>query len=357
MTRLLRIRLGVAVWAVLLVFAGVQPVASTERWKGPVSGPGAVSGKRIVYIAEDLKNGGILGVGEGIREAADQVGWTFFVLDVGTRDSRRKKAFREAMALEPDGLILGGMDAVTNRIYLAPFEKKGIPVIGWHVGADPGPVAGTPVVQNITTDSLFVARLAAEFVVADAGNHAGVVIFTDSRFEIARHKAAAMAEVIENAENCSLLAVEDIALSDATRRMPEAVERLWLRFGRKWTHSLGINDLYFDHAFPEFLLKGGLPAGPPYQISAGDGSFSAIMRIRSQAFQKATVADPLLFQGWQIVDELNRVFTGNPPTGFVHPPSLITSENIGHLRFVNDLFDPDTGYRKQYRKIWRGATP
>ena len=38
-------------------------------WDGPRSGPAGVSGKTIAMVCEDLRNGGILGVAQGIQEA------------------------------------------------------------------------------------------------------------------------------------------------------------------------------------------------------------------------------------------------------------------------------------------------
>lgn len=44
------------------------------RWSGPVSGPQAQRGKSIALVAEDLRNGGIVGVAQGAREAANEIG-------------------------------------------------------------------------------------------------------------------------------------------------------------------------------------------------------------------------------------------------------------------------------------------
>ncbi|MEW4338945.1 hypothetical protein, partial [Chromobacterium vaccinii] len=60
-------------------------------------------------------------------------------------------------------------------------------------------------------------------------------------------------------------------------------------------------------------------------ISAGDGSNSAMNRIREGiSQQKATVAEPCNQQGWQMADELNRSFARQPPSGFVSKPILVT---------------------------------
>jgi ribose transport system substrate-binding protein len=157
----------------------------TNDWPLPPKGPAALAGKTIVYIGEDLRNAGILGVGTGVREAGAAIGWKVHFLDIGSKDSRRETIFKEALALKPNGLILGGMDGVANSGYLTEFRTAGIPIVGWHVAPFPGSVAGTPIQVNVTTDSLEVARVAAHFVIADSAGSAATVIFTDSRFAIA----------------------------------------------------------------------------------------------------------------------------------------------------------------------------
>ncbi|MGF6934945.1 hypothetical protein OKW41_004107 [Paraburkholderia sp. UCT70] len=46
-----------------VVDAASRPAAP---WKGPRNGPPAQSGKHIAVVAEDLRNGGILGVVDGV---------------------------------------------------------------------------------------------------------------------------------------------------------------------------------------------------------------------------------------------------------------------------------------------------
>ena len=68
---------------------GLGLAASAEDFDGPTSGPKAAEGKTIVVLAADMKNGGILGVTNGIEEAAKKIGWTVKVLDgAGSVQSR-----------------------------------------------------------------------------------------------------------------------------------------------------------------------------------------------------------------------------------------------------------------------------
>ena len=124
------------------------------------------------------------------------------------------------------------------------------------------------------------------------------------------------------------------------------------KYGAKWTYSLAINDLYFDFMGPSLAAAGIKGDGTPKAISAGDGSESAFQRIRAKQYQAGTVPEPLNQQGWQLVDELNRAFNKADWSGYVSGIHLVTPDNIAFDGGPKNVFDPDNGYRDQYKKIW-----
>jgi ribose transport system substrate-binding protein len=331
-----------------IVDAAARPAAP---WSGPNSGPRAQPDRHIAVVAEDLRNGGILGVVDGLLQAASVIGWSVKVFDAGGAPDQRFKMLSNALASRPDGLILVGGDAHALLPGLRPFEQRRIPIVGWHVAAKAGPVAGTPVAMNVSTDPLEVARVTALAAIVQSGGHAGVVIFTDSNFQVAQDKANEMAAVVRACEGCALLGIRDIAISRCEALMPDATRALLARYGKRWTYALTINDIYFDYAVP-VLTEAGVPAAAMGMLSAGDGSESAFLRIRSGTFQTATVAEPLNLHGWQLIDEMNRLIAGEPVTGYVFPVHLVTAANVGADGGDRLLYDPANGYRDVYRRIW-----
>lgn len=326
-------------------------VQHKNRWDGPTGGPAVQAGKTIVYVASDMRNGGVLGVADGVREAAQAAGWTVRVLDGRGSVSGRTAAFNQALSLNPNGILLGGFDAKEQAPGLAKAAELKIPVVGWHAAATPGPVPEAKLFANVSTDANQVAEIAALSAVAGSDGKAGVIIFTDSAFSVAIAKSDAMAAVIKTCGGCSLLTVEDTPLGDTSNRMPQLTAALIQRYGTKWTHSLGINDLYFDF-MGATLATAGAGFRNLANLSGGDGSESAYQRIRQNRFQVGTVPEPLNMHGWQLVDEMNRAFAGTPWSGYVTPVHLVTPENIAQDGGTNNGFDPDNGYRDQYRKIW-----
>jgi len=332
-----------------VVDAAARPAT---QWTGPRTGPRAQPGKHLAVVNEDLRNGGILSVNDGILEAAKVAGWSVKVFDSGGTPEGRRKMLAEALESHPDGLIEVGGDARALSPWLQQFADRGIPVVGWHVAAKAGPVPGTPVAMNVSTDPLEVARVTALAAIVQSGGHAGVVIFTDTNYALPKAKAEAMAAVVRQCKGCTLLEMQDVAISRNAELMPGATRALLTRYGKRWTHALAINDIYFDYAAP-VLTQAGLPDNAVSMLSAGDGSESAFLRIRAGTFQTGSVAEPLNLHGWQLVDEMNRLFAGEHVTGYVFPVHLVTADNVTLDGGDQLHYDPANGYRDIYRRIWQ----
>jgi ribose transport system substrate-binding protein len=322
-------------------------------WTGPTAGPPAQGGKLVVYVSADQRNGGPQGAGDGAEEAAKVIGWDFRILDGQGSVQGRTSALNQAIALKADGIILGNVDTLEQTPAIQRAAQAGIKLVGWHAASSPGPVKDPPVFTNVTTDPVEVARAAALYAVVDSNGTAGVILFTDSITTISTAKTNTMAETIKGCTGCSVIAIEDTPMGDLANRMPGLTTSLLARNRRTWTYAIAVNDLYFDFSAPSLQSAGVNPAdGYPRQISAGDGSATAFQRIGQRRFQIATVAEPLHLQGWMTIDEMNRAFAGQPPSGFVPPPHLFTASNLDRDGGPNNMYEPENGYKNIYRKIW-----
>jgi ribose transport system substrate-binding protein len=329
---------------------GVSLTASAEDFDGPKAGPKAAAGKSIVVLAADLKNGGILGVTKGIEEAAAKIGWTVKVLDGAGSVQSRSAAVGQAMALKPDGIVINGFDASEQQAALEGVTAAKIPMVSWHSGPKIGCDAPGGIFANVSTDAMDVSKKAAEWALKDGGGKPGVVIFTDSTYTIAILKAAKLKEIIE-AGGGTVLQWVDTPIAETSTRMGPLTTTLLQTHGAKWTHSLAINDLYFDFMGPSLAAAGVAGGASPKAGSAGDGSEAAFQRIRANEYQAITVAEPLNLQGWQLVDELNRAVSGEACSGYITSPALVTQDGLKASGDSNQ-FDPQNGYRDAYAKIW-----
>ncbi len=326
--------------------------APVTTWDGPTSGPKAATGKTVIYISADQRNGGALGVSIGVTEAAAAIGWTAKIIDGQGSVPAQTAAIGQAIALKPDGIILGTVDTVGQRSTIERALEQGIKIVGWHTGPTPGPIESPAVFANITTPPEAIAMTAADYAIAMSNGTAQVAIMRNSETLIGRTKGDLMRKRIEQCSGCAVLSFDVIPIVETSTRVTPLTSSLMQRFQGKLGWMLAINDLYFDFAIPALRAANAGEGGPPLLISGGDGSVSAYGRIRSGSYQVATVPEPLNLQGWMAVDELNRAFAGEKWSGYVTKVHLVTKDNVDLDGGKNNRFDPENGYRDHYKAIW-----
>jgi ribose transport system substrate-binding protein len=317
-------------------------------WTGPTTGPTAPTGKTVVFIAQTMTNPGVAGVAKGAVEAAHAAGWDLHLIDGQGSTAGIQRAFTHALALDPDGIVIGGFDPNVALLQLREANARGVPVVGWHAVGSPGPSENPKLFTNVTTQVADVARISAQWIISHSGGTAGVVIVTDASIPFAKHKSELIGAALRECRGVRILSIEDIPIPEGNTRTPRHVSSLIERFGDAWTHSVAINDLYFADAAPALRKAGKEGGGPPYNIGAGDGDPVAFDRIRGRQYEAATVPEPLLAQGWQVIDELNRAIGKQPSSGFVPPVHLTTTANVGAATY----WEPDNDYRNRYMAIW-----
>ncbi|MGN6333820.1 MAG: substrate-binding domain-containing protein [Motilibacteraceae bacterium] len=329
--------------------AAVQAATDVKApWNGPTDGPKAAAGKTIVYVAQTLTNPGVAGNAKGVQEAGKAIGWNVRVIDGQGDPSGIAAAMGQAIALKPDGIVVGGFDPGSVSAQVKQANDAGIPIVGWHALATPGPSDNPKLFSNVTTKVEDVAKISADYIIAKSGGKAGVVVFTDNSIPFAAGKAKMIEQELATCSGVKVLQEENIPIPDAGTRTPQEFSSLVSKLGADWNYSVAINDLYFDNAATPLRAAGKQGNGAPYNVGAGDGSEAAFQRIASGQYQAATVPEPLNQEGWQIVDEFNRAFNKQAASGYVPAVHVTDATNVGSTT----SWDPDNGYRDVYRKIW-----
>jgi len=317
-------------------------------WTGPTTGPAAAADREIIFVAQTLANPGVAGAAEGVEEAAGAIGWDVRIIDGHGDPAGIAAAMGQAVALDPDGIVIGGFDPVSVSAHVDRAVAANVPLIGWHAMADPGPSEWPKLFTNVTTRVEDVAMISAQYVISTSKGAAGVVLFTDDSITFAADKTDMIELNLAECAGVKVLGIQDIPIPDARSRTPEAFTSLLFTLGDEWTHSVAINDLYFDDIAAALRAAGRSGDGAPSNMGAGDGSRAAFQRIGTGQFQAATVPEPLREQGWQIVDEFNRAFNGQPASRYVAPVHVTDRSNVAGMT----EWDPQNGYRDVYRRIW-----
>ncbi len=319
-----------------------------NRWEGPTSGPKLQSKKRIVFIVGNM-NSVVADLYKGTKEAAAVAGWEVLLIDCRGACYQGAPVINQAIAMRPDGIILAGVDATTQAKGFEKAIEKKIPVVGWHALSKPGPVEG--LFTDVGNNPKEAAQIAALYGVTEASSHMGMVILTDNSTPYLAAKSAELTEMIKQCESCRLLSIEELPLTDAVTKLQATADDLVKRFGSKWTHVLAVDDLYFDLFEKPAIAK--IIAGNKLKgISAGDGSTTAYQRLNANVLQIGTVPEPANLEGWQLIDEMNRAFSGVAPSGYVMPVHFVSGENVAFDGGHGNSFDPQNDYRNQYKKYW-----
>ena len=327
--------------------------APVTMWDGPTTGPKGAKGKFVVYVADTQTNAGSAGTAAGAKEAAAAIGWKFQLIDGQNTATGETAALEQAIALKPDGLIIGSFVMKQFEPLLKRAAAQGIKIVSWHGATAPGTIEEAPeTFWNLSTDPYAIADTAAKYAVAYSEGKAQVVILTDMQYPIVVTKTKGETDGVNACDTCKVLSTENAPYTQISQRMPSLMSALLQRYGDKLGYMLAFNDLYFDFSVPTLRANGVPVDGSPKLISAGDGSVSAYERIRKGEYQIATVPEPLNLHGWQAIDELNRAFAGEKPSGYVTKVHLVTKENINADGGDKNSFDPGNGYRDQYKKIW-----
>ena len=329
--------------------SAVQAAVDTKApWAGPTAGPKAAAGKTIVYVAQTLTNPGVADNAKGVQEAGAAIGWKVRVIDGQGSPAGIAAAMGQAIALKPDGIVIGGFDPGSVTAQVTQANSSNIPLIGWHALGTPGPSTTPKLFSNVTTRVEDVAKISADYIIAQSKGAAGVVVFTDNSIPFAAGKAKMIEDELATCSSAKVLKVENIPIPDAGTRTPQEFSSLVASLGKNWNYSVAINDLYFDNAATPLRAAGKDGKGAPYNVGAGDGSAAAFQRVASGQYQAATVPEPLAQEGWQIVDEFNRSFAHVKDSGYVPAVHITDSSNVG----TTTTWDPQNGYRDVYRKIW-----
>jgi ribose transport system substrate-binding protein len=326
------------------LYAGPQ-----TAWNGPTSAPKPAKGKFIVYVSADEQNDISREYGLYMKQAAAYLGWKVVVIDGKGNPETWLASFSQAIALHPDGIATEA-DAKSLQGPIKLANQRGIPVIGLHSASLPGPAPDLGLFVNIQEDPRQIGKAEADWAIADSNGKARVVVITHNEYQIAATKSGATRDAIKACAGCKVLAYVDFPASEAAQRMPQLTTTWVQSYGLPiYITSVGDNDL--DFAIPS-LRADGVPPGQAKLIGA-DGNRSAYERIRKgNQYQVVTISEPIELQAYQAIDEFNRAFNKQPPSGFVQTPFLVVHGNINNEGGPHDIFEPENDYKDHYLTIW-----
>ena len=330
--------------------ANVEKLSGPQTgWDGPESSPEPEPGKKIAYLSTDEQNDASRQWGQAIKEAGEQVGWEVTIIDGRGSPVNWIQGMNQAIALKVDGIVTTADVASLQEPVKAALEQ-GIVLVGIHGTAFPGPDQELGLYDNIQQDPRDIGRAQADWIIAHSDGKARAVVTTHCEYAIACAKAKATQERLQECEGCEVLEFHNSPISEASQRMPQAVASWVQNYGTP-LYITAVADYTLDFMVPA-LRAGGVDPADVILVGA-DGNESAYERIRAgNQYQLLTASEPYKLQGYQAVDELNRAFHGQPPSGWVQSPYLVTPDNVDAEGGEQNTFIPSNNFEQKYRQLW-----
>jgi ribose transport system substrate-binding protein len=324
----------------------------TTDWKGPVDGPTAVKAKQtIAYVSADQSYVSYVNWGAGITEAAKVLGWDVTAYDGKGTVSGTLAAMQQALVSNPVAIITTA-DASALQAPIAQAVQQGIPVIGIHATAYPGPDPKLNLFDNISTDPAQIGLAQAAYVIADSDGKAKLVHMLDNSYAIARFKAKATESPIQNLSSATFLEEVNIPFADMTGRIPGAVSAMMGKYGSETLWVTSCCDGFYPYVAAALSSSGVKTSA--VKLIGSDGSPAAYDMIRKGQYEVATVPEPSTLFGYQAVDSIVRAMAGQKPAVFSQPAYLVTATNIDAEGGDKNQYIPSNGFACHYTNIWLG---
>ena len=205
-------------------YAGPQ-----TKWEGPTSAPKPKNGQKVVFLSGDEQNDISHLYGVYMKEAGKKLGWDVTVIDGKGSPTSWLAGLNQAIALKPDGIAIFA-DAASLQHPLKAGKAQGIKFVGLHAAGLPGPQPDLDLFFNIQEDPREIGKAEADWVIADSGGKARVVVLTHNEYQIAAIKSWRQRDN-QAVRGCELLDYVNSPASEAAQRMPQLTTSWIQRFG------------------------------------------------------------------------------------------------------------------------------
>lgn len=321
------------------------------EWTGPTSGPKAAENATIVYVSDDQSYVSYVNWGQGVIDASTVLGWNVSVLNGKGTMAGRLAAMQQAVAMKPTAIITSS-DVSALQTPIKQAVAAGIPVVGIHATAYPGPGPELNLYTNITSNPAEIGQTQAAYVIAVTDGKANVIHLLDNNYAIARFKGEATIQPIKNCPTCKYLETTNIPIAETARRVSPIISGLLANYGDEWYMTTCCDNFYPYVA--SALRSAGIPV-EKVRLIGSDGPPSAYDMIRKGGYEVATVPEPSTLFGFQAVDAVVRAMAGEAPAKFIQPTYLVTPENVHEEGGDQNQFIPSNNFVCHYMNIWKGT--
>lgn len=311
----------------------------------PDSSPPIQSEKSLVLVTCSLASEGCAQPAHGAKDAAEAVGWEVKIIDGKDTADTQNAAVRQALALNPDGLITFAINPESIQGSLEEAKRQGVKVI-----ASSSAKSDLVDYSDIPNESTWRERgsLLADYAIVKNEGQVKALVLHDTGFDFLEVQYRAFLDRLSECDTCEVLDDQTFTFADLATSVPRLSQQMAQR-------SPDFNTFYidYDYAVPS-ALQGLRSVGVEDKIVLGsDGTSAAIELIRSDGGQTATTAYALGWIGWADIDAMNRLFAGESPEPAAEALSVkLIDHDVTTEQDIEGLWGGDADFKAAYLQLW-----
>lgn len=332
----------------------IAALSAPQEETPPTEGPAAVPGKKISLITFTAAEAGAQRIISGLEEAAELLGWETTLFDGQANPNTVNDRFQQAIAGKPDAIVIIAVDAALIQGGLEDAAAAGIPVACNTCADLADPLSNGPFATIDPAVSRFadMGYATSEWAYRATDGKPKFVATNDASLSNLLGRELGLDDFVADCEaaggDCEVLSSE-----------PFLVANLNTTFGAKAAGMARANPDYnvfwvpFDFAALQVISgldQAGLTGGDKIVV-ASNGDAANLDVIANGGEQPVTVAISFEWGGFATMDNLNRLFAGEPNAEQNIPIRLFDSTNVAEA--AGGAWDGDVDFRELYRQVWQ----
>jgi ribose transport system substrate-binding protein len=312
-------------------------------------------GKKVFEIPITSEVPFVTAFERGMQQAADAVGAELVVYKNQGEPSQWVQGIRTAIAQDADAITLLAQDPGLLGPHIAAAEREGIPVVVLRTTGEEEPCQADPDGDTYGTTCVpgpfeQAGRLEADWVIADSGGDANVLVITSNDARSTRSLVRAMTDEFKTrCPGCEARYV-DVAIPDWAREVRGEVQSALVR-DPKIDYVIPIYDSMSQYVVPAIKAAG---ASERVKIATFNGTPFVLEMVQDDDVVQMDVGENLSWIGWASMDQAFRVIAGEKPLDSENTPLRVFDDaNVG------DTGEPpefDRGYGRAYvdgyKRLW-----
>lgn len=313
----------------------------------PTEGPAIVAGKKIAVVPCSMAAEGCARPANAAVHAAEVAGWSADILDPGGDPSKMASLIDQAVATGYDAVVLTAIDVPSVQASVQKAIDADV-LVGNFAAAD---AEGQPLLTTnvpLFPEDFFDAGYAmGAKMFLDQGADLKVAMLTGTEFGSIRERLAGTKAFIDDCVaaggGCEIVAEENFLVTDLVTSLPGQTAAM-VR-----SHP-DANALWFGYdAGANFGIQGLEEAGLEIDAYGFDANVANLQRIADGRGQIATAGSAMAWIGFGIIDNFNRVWSGEEVIDQGIRFKLLDADN---LPADGEAWDGDVEVEDTYTSFW-----